>query len=40
VTLDSRAGGGGRAIVLWGLFVVVTNVAGLIAYLLIRQRNP
>jgi hypothetical protein len=40
VVLDSRAGGGGRASVLWGLFVLVANAAGLLAYLLVRHRSP
>jgi hypothetical protein len=39
VTLDSRAGGGGRAAVLWGMFVLVANAAGLLAYLLVRHRS-
>ncbi|MGB7539168.1 MAG: hypothetical protein WBM17_11575 [Anaerolineales bacterium] len=40
VALDSRAGGGGRSSILWGLFVLVANAAGLLAYLLVRHRNP
>jgi hypothetical protein len=38
--LDARAGGQGRAALLWGLFVLVANAAGLIAYLLVRNRSP
>ncbi len=37
--LDARAGGMGRAAVLWGLFVLVANAAGLLAYLLVRHRS-
>ena len=39
VFLDSRAGGMGRTSILWGLFVLVANVAGLLAYLLVRHRS-
>jgi hypothetical protein len=39
VALDARAGGCGRTSVLWGLFVLVANAAGLLAYLLIRHRS-
>jgi hypothetical protein len=38
--VDARAGGLGRSALLWGLFVLVANAAGLTAYLLVRHRNP
>ena len=37
--LDARASGVGRGAVLWGLFVLVANAAGLLAYLLVRHRS-
>jgi hypothetical protein len=37
--LDARAGGLGRGAFLWGLFVLVANAAGLLAYLLVRHRT-
>jgi hypothetical protein len=36
---DARASGLGRAAYLWGLFVLVANAAGLLAYLLVRHRS-
>jgi hypothetical protein len=36
---DAQAGGLGRTAVLWGLFVLVANAAGLLAYLLVRHRS-
>ncbi|MBN1440787.1 MAG: hypothetical protein JW929_15375 [Anaerolineales bacterium] len=38
--LDARSRGDGRAAVLWGLFVLVANAAGLLAYLLVKRRSP
>jgi hypothetical protein len=37
--LDARASGSVRAAVLWGLFVLVANAAGLLAYLLVKHRG-
>jgi hypothetical protein len=39
VLFDSHHGGGWRTAILWGLFVLVANVAGLLAYLLVRHRS-
>lgn len=38
--VDARAGGLGRSAWLWGMFVLVANAAGLLAYLLVRHRSP
>jgi hypothetical protein len=37
--IDARAGGLGRSAWLWGMFVLVANAAGLLAYLLVRHRS-
>jgi hypothetical protein len=39
VFLDERAAGGARNAALWGLFVLIANAGGLLAYLLVKHRG-
>lgn len=39
VVTDARTGGTWRSAILWGMFVLVANAAGLLAYLLVKHRS-